>query len=287
MPHSERGRLIGALLVLVAAACFGLMPIFSAPAWRDGLRPADLLSLRFAIAAAILWLIVFTRRQPLPRGHSLFLLIGMGTLGYAGLAMCYFTALTVAPAVVVALLLYLYPAFVTALAWLLHGERADRRRLIALGCALGGCALTIGYASGAQPLGIALGVASGLIYALYTLAGRRLPAGTPAFSQAAVVCSSGCLAISLLTLPTGPHLPQSAQAWAGVVALAVVSTVLGVSCFLAGLRRLGPTRTATLSTFEPVVTALAGAAFLGQPLGPGTLAGGALILLAGFLVVGR
>lgn len=285
MSLPTRDRLGGVLLILLAAACFGLMPLFSAYGWQDGLRPADLLTLRFALAALILWGIVAVRGLGVPRGPALWVLAGMGALGYAGLALCYFTALTLAPAVVVALLLYLYPAFVTLLAWLLHGERPDRRRLLALACALCGCALTIGYASGAKPLGVALGVASGLMYALYTLAGRRVPHGVPALAQAAVVSSAACLATSVLTLPEGLRWPHSAAGWAGVFALAVVSTVLGVSSFLAGLRRLGPTRAATLSTFEPVVTALAGVAFLGQPLGPGTLFGGGLILLAGVLVV--
>ena len=49
---------------------------------------------------------------------------------------------------------------------------------------------------------------------------------------------------------------------ASPLALALVSTVLGLSAYLAGLRRLGAAPAAVLSTFEPVVTALAGAAFL-------------------------
>lgn len=280
-PHDT---LLGTAFILLAAVCFGLMPLFSAYVWQDGLRPTDLLTLRFGLAATVLWMIVRMRGLPLPRGRALALLAGMGALGYAGVALCYFSALTMAPAVVVALLLYLYPAFVTLLAWLL-GERATPRRLLALGCALLGCALTIGYAHGAQPAGVALGALAGLMYALYTLAGRRLPATVPALSQAAVVCSAACLAMAVLTLPTGPRLPHSPAAWAGVLAIALFSTVLGVSSFLAGLRRLGATRSAMLSTFEPVVTAVAGIALLSQPVGLGTLAGGLLILSAGVLVL--
>ena len=43
--------------------------------------------------------------------------------------------------------------------------------------------------------------------------------------------------------------------------------MIGISAYLAGLRRLGPARAAVLSTFEPVVTALVGAALLAEPLG--------------------
>lgn len=285
MPSTTPERAKGLALILVAAASFGLMPLFSSAPYRDGISPTELLSLRFALAALLLWAIVIARGMTLPRGGALLTLIAMGLFGYAGVALCYFTALTLAPGVVVSLLLYLYPAFVVAFSWPLLGERPSPGRLLALLLALGGCALTIGYAGGAKPLGVLLGSASGLFYALYTIAGRRLPDSVPALAQSAVVCTAAAFAVILLTLPAGPRLPASPGAWAGALALALVSTVLGLSAYLAGLRRLGAAPAAVLSTFEPVVTALAGAAFLAQPLSTGTLAGGALILSACILVL--
>jgi drug/metabolite transporter (DMT)-like permease len=285
MPLPAHARLTGPALILVAAASFGLMPLFSAAPYRDGISPPELLSLRFALASPLLWTFVLWRRLELPRGRTLLTLIAMGMFGYAGVALCYFWALTLAPGVVVALLLYLYPAFVVILCWPLLGERPSGRRLLALGLALAGCALTIGYAGGAKPLGVLLGIVSGIFYALYTIAGRTLPTAVPALVQSAVVSTATALSVLLLTLPQGPRWPQSPQAWAGALGLALVSTVIGISAYLAGLRRLGPARAAVLSTFEPVVTALVGAALLAEPLGSGTLAGGALILVACVLVL--
>lgn len=278
-------RLSGPALILVAATGFGLMPLFSAAPYRDGISPPELLCLRFTLASPLLWAFVLWRRLELPRGRTLLTLIAMGMFGYAGVALCYFWALTLAPGVVVSLLLYLYPAFVVILCWPLLGERPSGRRLLALTLALAGCALTIGYAGGAKPLGLVLGIASGIFYALYTIAGRSLPATVPALAQAAVVSTASATSMLLLSLPRGPSLPHSPQAWAGALGLALVSSVIGISAYLAGLRRLGPARAAVLSTFEPVVTALAGAAWLAEPLGWGTLAGGSLILAACTLVL--
>jgi drug/metabolite transporter (DMT)-like permease len=50
--------------------------------------------------------------------------------------------------------------------------------------------------------------------------------------------------------------------------------------FLRGLAAIGPVRTAIVSTVEPFCAALLGAVVLGQPLSPGTLAGGGLIATA-------
>jgi drug/metabolite transporter (DMT)-like permease len=64
-----------------------------------------------------------------------------------------------------------------------------------------------------------------------------------------------------------------------------VSTVVAIVAFFAGLARLGPTRTATLSTLEPVVTVTLAAVVLGEAVGPLQAAGGALVLAAVLVLV--
>ena len=65
-----------------------------------------------------------------------------------------------------------------------------------------------------------------------------------------------------------------------IVTLTVASTILPSLLFLMGLMRLGPVRTAIVSTVEPFLTALIGAAVLGQPLTPRIGVGGAMIVAA-------
>jgi drug/metabolite transporter (DMT)-like permease len=57
-----------------------------------------------------------------------------------------------------------------------------------------------------------------------------------------------------------------------------VSTVIAVLFFVAGLRVLGSSKTALLSTLEPVVTVTLAALFLAEALKPTQLIGGALVL---------
>jgi drug/metabolite transporter (DMT)-like permease len=90
-------------------------------------------------------------------------------------------------------------------------------------------------------------------------------------------------ALCFLALSTGNQTFQfalSAPAWAAVIALTLWSTVLPSIFFLMGLMRLGPVRTAIISTVEPFLTALLGAVVLGQPLTVRTLAGGVAIVAA-------
>jgi drug/metabolite transporter (DMT)-like permease len=278
--HSSADRWLGLALILVSAASFGATPIFARLAYAAGTDTFTLLALRFGIAAVCLAAFQAARRVALPRGRLLVGLLLLGAIGRAGQALTYFVALTLIPAALVALLLYLYPAIVTLLAALLLKERLTRLKAVAVIVALAGTALTIGPAAGGTPLGIALGVATAGIYAVYIVASSRV---TP---RAGVLASSTVITVATATVylgiaaAHGATFPRTTLGWAAVLGLALVSTVLGTITFFAGLQRVGPTAASTLSTFEPVVTVVLAALVLGETIAPVQLAGGVLILAA-------
>ncbi|WP_186022013.1 DMT family transporter, partial [Burkholderia gladioli] len=111
--RSSSAALQGAFYVALSAAAFGAMAIFGRYAYAAGVDVLGLLIVRFAIGAAVLAAIARNRRVAWPRGRALAPLVAMGALGYVGQSFCYFSALQHAQASLVALLLYLYPAFVT------------------------------------------------------------------------------------------------------------------------------------------------------------------------------
>src|SRR5829696_10273298 len=71
-----------------------------------------------------------------------------------------------------------------------------------------------------------------------------------------LVCSGAALALTLAALIGGDLAPGrvSAEGYAWLAGLALVSTVAAIGLFFAGLRRTGPSAAAILSTLEPVVT---------------------------------
>ncbi len=72
----------------------------------------------------------------------------------------------------------------------------------------------------------------------------------------------------------------SSTAWMAIVALALFSTVMPGVLFLMGLMRLGPVRTAIVSTVEPFLTAVLGAVVLGQGVTNAVMIGGVMIVAA-------
>lgn len=272
--------LIGVFLILISGSSFGTLAIFARLAYEDGVTPITLLFLRFGIASVCMLLVMPIKGIPLPRGWILLGLALMGGIGYVGQALSYFTALTLIPAGLVALLLYLYPAIVTLLAVIILKERISKWKIIALLVALGGTVLTIGPAGGGQFLGVLFGLGAALIYSIYILAGSKIAKQVSAIQSSTVVIVSAAVVSGGLVAIKGPAFPATASGWASVISIALVSTILAIVTFFAGLERVGPTNASTLSTVEPAVTVVLAAMVLDETISSFRIIGGMMIILA-------
>ena len=272
--------LIGVFLIIVSGISFGAAAIFARFAYEAGTNPITLLFLRFGIASICMISIILVRKNPLPHGRILIGLVLMGALGYVGQSFCYFTGLTLASAGLVALLLYLYPAIVTVISVIFLKEPVSKLKITALVLALAGTVLTIGPAGGGQPLGIILSLGAAFIYSIYILVGSKIVKQGTAIQSSTVIIISAAVVYGGLISVQGPTFPVTLPGWISVIALALISTVLAVVTFLAGLERVGPTNAATLSTIEPVVTVVLASLILGETITPLRILGGMMILLA-------
>lgn len=283
-PKTAANRLIGILLVIISAAAFGALPIFAHAAYRAGADPVSILFLRYTMAAALMFAWIAVRGTRLPRGKTLLTLTGMGALGYAGQSFSYFFALTRAPAGTVALLLYIYPALVTILSVIVLKHPPAAREVAALLLSFAGIVMVIGFQPGGQGLGMAFGLLAAVIYSVYIIVGTRAARQTDSFAASAVIIAAAAVIYGAVILARGLHPPQTPAGWFAVVCIAVISTVLAIVTFFAGLKRIGPVQTSMLSMAEPVITVGLASVLLGEALTPAKLAGGALVVAAGLLL---
>jgi drug/metabolite transporter (DMT)-like permease len=277
---------MGQLLCIASALCFGSMAILGRFAAASGVDTPTLLLLRFSIAGAVLWIMLAIRRERLPAGRDLAVLVGMGAIGYAGQAFSYFSALEHASAGLVALLLYLHPVIVAVLARAVLGHPLRPVQVAAIALAVAGSALTVGDATGGSALGVAFGLAAAAIYAVYILTGSRLSSSATPIASTTVVVSAAAGVFAARAAVAGVRLPSTAAGWAAVVAIALVCTVAAVALFLAALERLGPVRATIYSTVEPAFTILLAWVVLGERMTLVRACGGALIL-GGVLLLAR
>ena len=276
-------RIIGVILIVISAASFGTLAIFGRYAYAAGLDIFTLLFLRFTFSALLMAVLLIFRRESLPRGGALGRLVGMGALGYVGQSFSYLTAIKYASAGLVALLLYLYPTFVAVLSTIFLKEKINRVKIIALGLATLGAALTANP-QGGQWTGILLALSAAAIYSVYIIVGTGVMQQVSAVQSSTVIFTAAGIVYGALTAINGPHWPVTSAGWLALAAVTLIATVIPVATFLAGLKRIGPTDASMLSTLEPVVTVLLAALLFGEALPPVTLLGGGLILAAVLLL---
>jgi drug/metabolite transporter (DMT)-like permease len=273
---------MGAVLCLVSAACFGAMAIFGKFAYDAGVSPAALVLVRFALAAVLLGAVLLARRVPVKiGGRAMAIAIGLGAFGYATQASLFFSALQRMDASMLSLILYTYPILVTVGAVLLGRERLTRRRLFALLAASAGTLLVLAGAGGAgfRPVGALMAFGAAVTYTVYILVADTVVDRVPPLVLSTLVMAGAAGSLggrALLTGGVGPGF--GAAGWFWLACIAVVSTVVAMLAFFAGLRRTSPSAAAILSTFEPVVTTGLAAAAFGETLTPVQLAGGLLVL---------
>ena len=272
-----------------SAAGFGAMAVFGKLAYDEGTTVGTLLSARFALAALLFWVLVFmggersTGLRRLAR-RDLLIALGLGAFGYAAQAGCFFAALDRIDASLLSLLLYTYPSMVAVAAIVLRRERADGRRFTALALASGGLVLVLANAEAGtlDPVGAVLALAAALVYTTYILTSQGIAGRISPTVLSALVCTGATITLTAGTAAIGDLQPGAVTAagWGWLLSLAVVSTVVAVSLFFAGLKRVGPTSAAILSTAEPVVTVILAFLVFGELLGPLQLLGGALVIVA-------
>jgi len=282
-------RSTGTLMCIGSAAGFGAMAVFGKLAYDEGTTVGTLLSARFALAALLFWVLVFmggersTGLRRLAR-RDLLIALGLGAFGYAAQAGCFFAALDRIDASLLSLLLYTYPSMVAVAAIVLRRERADGRRFTALALASGGLVLVLANAEAGtlDPVGAVLALAAALVYTTYILTSQGIAGRISPTVLSALVCTGATITLTAGTAAIGDLQPGAVTAagWGWLLSLAVVSTVVAVSLFFAGLKRVGPTSAAILSTAEPVVTVILAFLVFGELLGPLQLLGGALVIVA-------
>ncbi|MBC7691191.1 MAG: EamA family transporter [Methylotenera sp.] len=283
------GRSLGILQALVSGIGFGFLGIFGKWAYQAGLSPGALLTLRFLFSSTFMFLgLLMLRPRWLRVSWTQALRASvLGVFGYAVFASCYFEALSGLSASLTVLLLYTYPIAVVAGARFFLKERVSRKKLLLLPLALFGLLLLLwGELVIRNPSSVLFGLGSAVFYAFYILASSHFlrgpdPETMHPISAAFYVQLSAGIFLSFLHLhEPGVVLKQLSIAWPSVVGIAVISTALPITLFLASLTKLSTTEVSILSTAEPVTAVIASMIFLAERMTGLQILGGLAVLLA-------
>ncbi len=299
LPTKSRTDVVGAAYVLIAAIGFSAKAIFIKLAYANAavtgidVAPITLLFMRMAISLPFfLGISVWSARgaAPLTRRDWAALTV-VGLMGYYGASLFDFWGLQYISAALERLILFLNPTIVVLLSALFLGYRIVKRDVAALVLSYAGIALVFVHdlvtTENSVVFGSVLVLISALLYAGYLVGGgqmvRRI--GAIRFGAYASVISTIAILIHFTIAHSMTALRQPAQIWTLAAWMAIVSTVLPVLMMAEGMRRIGSSNAAMMSSIGPAATIFLGYLFLNEPV-TWLQMGGAGLVMAGVLMIG-
>ncbi len=284
----------GIALALVGVLAFSLKAIVVKLIYRYDVDPVTLLALRMVFAlpffiAAAWWANRGVSAPPLT-ARDTALIGALGILGYYAGSLLDFIGLQYVSAALGRLVLFLYPTVVVILSAIFLGKAITPRIAAALIVSYLGIALVLSRAALEQQPNIALGAAvifcGALTYSVYLVAGSRVVQriGSMRFTALAMSAATAvCIGHFIAARPFAA-LALPPDAYALVLLLATLCTVLPVFATAEALRRVGANLVAIVGAVGPVATILLGFIILDETLTVLQLAG-ALLVVGGVLLV--
>lgn len=131
-----------------------------------------------------------------------------------------------------------------------------------------------------DPVGLLLALLGGLSVAGYLAIGKTVRSTMPTSRYVSFCYGTAALVLSVACLITGVGLTgYSLQVWGAILALGLVSQVLGHTSYNFALGKLSPVFVAICLLGEPIFGSALGLVYLGEPITTVTLIGGVPILL--------
>ncbi len=264
-----RQRLSGVQNGLAAAFLLGWAPILGKFAYRFGVTPMTLATLRILVSVVILWVfyLLFWRKHILLPWHLLINCLVVGMVNGIG-SLFYYNGLARLDASRASLLNATYPIWVVMF-FAAAGQPITRLTLGRLaGAILGALLITRPWAipDPLHALGMLLMIACAVLYAWHLVLGQWVLADVPARSAALYIITGMGLVVSGAYLLSGQRIEAIHPSGFYAILALGLTTALSRLAMFASLERIGGIQTAIISLLELAVSLLLAHFLLGDRL---------------------
>lgn len=273
----------------IAAATYGMNPLFALPLYKTGMDPDSVLFFRYLFAIPLLGLMLKVRGRTFRlRRSEVVPLIFMGLL-VALSSLTLFQSYNYMAAGIASTLLFVYPVMVALIMAFVFKERLSLQTLMCIVLAL--CGIGMLYRSGEGEslslTGTVLVFVSALSYAIYIVGINRSALKNVATLKVTfyVLLFGLTLFLARIFVGEGMCLPERWYLWGNLVALAVFPTAVSFLCTTSAIQYIGSTPTAILGALEPVTAVAFGITVFGETLTPREGVGLVLIVTAVTFVI--
>ena len=260
----------GYILGSIAAASYGMNPLFALPLYKAGMDPDSVLFFRYLFAIPLLGIMIKARGRSFKiQRKETFPLIIMGLL-VALSSLTLFLSYNYMAAGIASTLLFVYPIMVALIMAMVFKEKLALQTIVCMLLALGGIGLLYKSEDGStlSLIGTLLVFASSLSYAIYIVGINQTSLKNVATLKVTfyVLLFGLSLFVARLLYSGVLNTPDQWYLWANLLALAVFPTAISYLCTTGAIQYIGSTPTAILGALEPVTAIFFGIAVFGESL---------------------
>ncbi len=279
----------GYILGSIAAASYGMNPLFALPLYKAGMDPDSVLFFRYLFAIPLLGIMIKARGRSFKiQRKETFPLIIMGLL-VALSSLTLFLSYNYMAAGIASTLLFVYPIMVALIMAMVFKEKLALQTIVCMLLALGGIGLLYKSEDGStlSLIGTLLVFASSLSYAIYIVGINQTSLKYVATLKVTfyVLLFGLSLFVARLLYSGVLNTPDQWYLWANLLALAVFPTAISFLCTTGAIQYIGSTPTAILGALEPVTAIFFGIAVFGESLTVRESFGLVMIIVAVTLVI--
>ena len=282
-------KIKGYTLGAIAAATYGMNPLFALPLYSDGMDADSVLFFRYLFAIPILGTMIKARGRSFRLNRREILpLVVLGLL-VAASSLTLFLSYNYMDAGIASTILFVYPIMVALIMALVFKEKVTLQTAFCILLALAGIAMLYKNGNGATLsfTGTLLVIASALSYAIYIVGINQSSLKNVATLKVTFYILLFGVSLFLVRLDFGQAvtLPQEWYMWGNLIALAIFPTAISFLCTTSAIQYIGSTPTAILGALEPVTAVMIGVTVFGEALTPRILCGILMIIAAVTLII--
>lgn len=273
MNEKNKKARFGLLMLILSGFCWASIAILSKIGIDSGLNATTLNTARLTIGGTLifLWLFLFRRDALKIDLKSAVMLFFLGIFDYAIGGVLFLGSLHFIDSSLAFLMLYTYPALVVICSAIAGREKFHWLKLVAVLLTFVGVALVLetGTAvSGEQWVGVGMVLGAALIFSIYLVVVESMMDRLRSSTLSMYTILFGAVGMFMI-LPFFPIELEAVFQPGNIVILliiSIVSTAMALVLFLIGVRHVGATKAAVITTLEPVFVVIIASMFLGESI---------------------
>lgn len=284
--NKTKGFILGA----IAAASYGMNPLFTLPLYSAGMSVDTVLFYRYSLAVIVLGIMMKFQKQSfaIKRVDVLPLCI-MGLL-FAFSSLFLFMSYNYMDAGIASIILFVYPVLVAIIMAVVFKEKVSPITMFSIALAFVGISMLC-KSPGGQTLslvGITFVFLSSLSYAIYIVGVNRSSLKDMPIAKLTFYVLLFGLSVYVVRLQfcTELQVIPTPMLWINAVSLAVFPTVISLVTMTKAIHYIGSTPTAILGALEPVTALFFGVLVFGEQLTPRIILGILMVITAVTLIIG-